>query len=96
MGTSNLLKILCKVIITLFIMNLYILLISPVLPTDIIPRSILMTTFEGHHYLLCAMGDGQLFYFSYAPATGYLSDKKKVSFHLGLLLYLYQGNFDFN
>ena len=47
--------------------------------TDIIPRSILMTTFEGHHYLLCAMGDGQLFYFSYASATGYLSDKKKVS-----------------
>uniref|UniRef100_A0A0N7ZDQ0 DNA damage-binding protein 1 n=1 Tax=Scylla olivacea TaxID=85551 RepID=A0A0N7ZDQ0_SCYOL len=45
---------------------------------DIIPRSILMTTFEGHHYLLCAMGDGQLFYFSYASATGYLSEKKKV------------------
>ncbi|XP_071542214.1 DNA damage-binding protein 1 [Panulirus ornatus] len=45
---------------------------------DIIPRSILMTTFEGHHYLLCAMGDGQLFYFSYSPSTGYLSEKKKV------------------
>merc|ERR1739838_92960 len=45
---------------------------------DIIPRSILMTTFENHHYLLCAMGDGQLFYFTYSPTTGFLSDKKKV------------------
>ncbi|KAI2653786.1 DNA damage-binding protein 1 [Labeo rohita] len=30
---------------------------------EIIPRSILMTTFEGSHYLLCALGDGALFYF---------------------------------
>ncbi|RXG55188.1 DNA damage-binding protein 1 [Armadillidium vulgare] len=45
---------------------------------DIIPRSILMSTFEGHHYLLCAMGDGQLYYFTYNSHTGYLTDKKKV------------------
>lgn len=46
--------------------------------SDIIPRSILMSTFEGHHYLLCAMGDGQLYYFTYNAQTGYLTDKKKV------------------
>ncbi|XP_041365594.1 DNA damage-binding protein 1-like isoform X2 [Gigantopelta aegis] len=46
---------------------------------EIIPRSILMTTFEGIHYLLCALGDGSLFYFNLNLATGYLSDKKKVT-----------------
>ncbi|KAL3841910.1 hypothetical protein ACJMK2_019999 [Sinanodonta woodiana] len=46
---------------------------------EIIPRSILMTTFEGLHYLLCALGDGSLFYFSLGVDSGYLSDKKKVT-----------------
>ena len=45
---------------------------------DIIPRSILMSTFEGNHYLLCAMGDGQLYYFTFNPQTCHLADKKKV------------------
>ncbi|KAJ8968134.1 hypothetical protein NQ317_007859, partial [Molorchus minor] len=31
---------------------------------EIIPRSILMASFEGHNYLLCALGDGSMFYFS--------------------------------
>ena len=31
--------------------------------SEIIPRSILMTQFEGTNYLLCALGDGSLFYF---------------------------------
>ncbi|PVD33437.1 hypothetical protein C0Q70_04693 [Pomacea canaliculata] len=46
---------------------------------EIIPRSILMSTFEGLHYLLVALGDGSLFYFSLNPDTGMLSEKKKVT-----------------
>ncbi|MGH0136554.1 UNVERIFIED_CONTAM: hypothetical protein FKN15_034911 [Acipenser sinensis] len=46
---------------------------------QIIPRSILMTTFEGSHYLLCALGDGALFYFGLDVHTGVLSDRKKVT-----------------
>ncbi|XP_060580249.1 DNA damage-binding protein 1-like [Ruditapes philippinarum] len=46
---------------------------------EIIPRSILMTTFEGIHYLLCALGDGSLFYFHLNIHTCYLTDKKKVT-----------------
>uniref|UniRef100_A0A4W3I875 DNA damage-binding protein 1 n=1 Tax=Callorhinchus milii TaxID=7868 RepID=A0A4W3I875_CALMI len=46
---------------------------------EIIPRSILMTTFEGSHYLLCALGDGALFYFGLDIETGLLSDRKKVT-----------------
>ncbi|KAL9892987.1 DNA damage-binding protein pic [Glossina fuscipes fuscipes] len=46
---------------------------------EIIPRSILMTTFEGIHYLLCALGDGSMFYFILNKETGILSDKKKVT-----------------
>jgi len=50
---------------------------------EIIPRSILMTQFEGTNYLLCALGDGSLFYFvlnSQAIPTGssWLTEKKKV------------------
>ncbi|XP_069037719.1 DNA damage-binding protein 1 [Lepisosteus oculatus] len=46
---------------------------------EIIPRSILMTTFEGSHYLLCALGDGALFYFGLDIETGALSERKKVT-----------------
>ncbi|XP_052213076.1 DNA damage-binding protein 1-like isoform X2 [Dreissena polymorpha] len=46
---------------------------------EIIPRSILMTTFEGIHYILCALGDGSLFYFHLNIETGYLTEKKKVT-----------------
>lgn len=46
---------------------------------EIIPRSILMTTFEGIHYLLCALGDGSMFYFILSKKDGRLSDKKKVT-----------------
>ncbi|KAH8374751.1 hypothetical protein KR200_005352 [Drosophila serrata] len=46
---------------------------------EIIPRSILMTTFEGIHYLLCALGDGSMFYFIMDQTTGQLTDKKKVT-----------------
>lgn len=42
-------------------------------PSEIIPRSILMTTFEGSYYLLCALGDGALFYFSLDLQTGRFS-----------------------
>ncbi|XP_013110760.1 DNA damage-binding protein 1 [Stomoxys calcitrans] len=46
---------------------------------EIIPRSILMTTFEGIHYLLCALGDGSMFYFIMSEERGALSDKKRVT-----------------
>lgn len=46
--------------------------------SEIIPRSILMTQFEGTNYLLCALGDGSLFYFILND-QGALTDKKKVT-----------------
>ncbi|KXJ10807.1 DNA damage-binding protein 1a [Exaiptasia diaphana] len=46
---------------------------------EIIPRSILKTSFEGIHYLLCALGDGTLFYFTMDQTTGALSERKKVT-----------------
>ncbi|KAG8190009.1 hypothetical protein JTE90_000108 [Oedothorax gibbosus] len=46
---------------------------------EIIPRSLLTTTFENIHYLLCALGDGSLFYFTLDPQTWTLADKKKVT-----------------
>jgi len=46
---------------------------------EIIPRSILMTCFEGINYLLCALGDGSMFYFTLSKQTGLLTDKKKVT-----------------
>nr|CAG4638924.1 EOG090X00HD [Daphnia magna] len=44
---------------------------------EIIPRSILMALFEGTPYLLVALGDGSLFYFSMNPVTKLLGDRKK-------------------
>ncbi|XP_038260543.1 LOW QUALITY PROTEIN: DNA damage-binding protein 1 [Dermochelys coriacea] len=55
------------------------LLHKEMLGGEIIPRSILMTTFESSHYLLCALGDGALFYFGLSIETGLLSDRKKVT-----------------
>ncbi|XP_065647466.1 DNA damage-binding protein 1 isoform X2 [Hydra vulgaris] len=46
---------------------------------EMIPRSILMITFEDKEYLLCALGDGSLFYFLLNRLNGVLSDQKKVS-----------------
>ncbi|VEN37337.1 unnamed protein product [Callosobruchus maculatus] len=46
---------------------------------EIIPRSVLMASFEGHNYLLCALGDGSMFYFTLNKESGTLSDKKKVT-----------------
>lgn len=37
-----------------------------------------MTVFEKITYLLCALGDGSMFYFNMDSKTGKLSDKKKV------------------
>ncbi|KAK4884026.1 hypothetical protein RN001_000297 [Aquatica leii] len=46
---------------------------------EIIPRSVLMACFEGHSYLLCALGDGSMFYFLLHKDSGALTDKKKVT-----------------
>ena len=50
--------------------NLILLTWNNFMILEIIPRSILMTTFEGIHYLLCALGDGSLFYFNLNIDTG--------------------------
>lgn len=50
------------------------------LSTEIIPRSILMTTFESSHYLLCALGDGALFYFGLNIETGEKKGLRGASF----------------
>lgn len=46
---------------------------------EMIPRSILMTNFESINYLLCALGDGSMFYFTLNIVDGTLKDKKKVT-----------------
>lgn len=46
---------------------------------EIIPRSILVSQFEGINYLLCALGDGSMFYFVYDRQAGILMDQKKVT-----------------
>ncbi|CAG8590178.1 17871_t:CDS:10, partial [Racocetra fulgida] len=42
-------------------------------------RSVLLSTFENNHYLLAALGDGQLFHFILDPTTGRLSERKQLS-----------------
>ncbi|KAI3800731.1 hypothetical protein L1987_28825 [Smallanthus sonchifolius] len=46
---------------------------------EIIPRSVLLCSFEGIPYLLCALGDGHLLNFLLNTTTGELTDRKKVS-----------------
>lgn len=45
---------------------------------EIIPRSVLLVTFEDVNYLLCGLGDGHLLSFLLKP-TLELTDKRKVS-----------------
>ncbi|XP_037294045.1 DNA damage-binding protein 1 isoform X2 [Manduca sexta] len=46
---------------------------------EIIPRSLLICVLEGVCYLLCALGDGSMFYFTLDQETGVLTNKKKVT-----------------
>ncbi|MBA0787398.1 hypothetical protein Gotri_025836, partial [Gossypium trilobum] len=46
---------------------------------EIIPRSVLLCSFEGTSYLLCALGDGHLLNFQVNMSNGELTDRKKVS-----------------
>ncbi|KAJ3679366.1 hypothetical protein LUZ60_017377 [Juncus effusus] len=46
---------------------------------EIIPRSVLLCSFEGIPYLLCALGDGHLFSFLLNTTAGTLADRKKIS-----------------
>ncbi|XP_052192414.1 DNA damage-binding protein 1-like isoform X2 [Diospyros lotus] len=46
---------------------------------EIIPRSVLLCSFEGISYLLCALGDGHLLNFLLNMSTGELTDRKKIS-----------------
>lgn len=46
---------------------------------EIISRSILFASFENMHYVLCALGDGSMFYFYFDRATGHLSERKRVT-----------------
>ncbi|CAL5227828.1 g10856 [Coccomyxa viridis] len=45
---------------------------------EVIPRSVLLAVFEDIPYLLCALGDGQLFNWQLDSTTGELRDKKKI------------------
>jgi DNA damage-binding protein 1 len=45
---------------------------------DILPRSILISSFNGHAYLLVALGDGTLHYYKMDADSGGLSHGKKV------------------
>jgi DNA damage-binding protein 1 len=38
----------------------------------------LLTCFEDINYILCALGDGLMFYFNLDKETGYMAEKKKV------------------
>ncbi|RVW39468.1 DNA damage-binding protein 1 [Vitis vinifera] len=44
---------------------------------EIIPRSVLLCSFEGIPYLLCALGDGHLLNFLLNMSTGELTDRKR-------------------
>lgn len=46
---------------------------------EIIPRSLLICVLEGICYLLCALGDGSMYYFIVDQETGVLSNKKRVT-----------------
>ncbi|XP_028177041.1 DNA damage-binding protein 1 [Ostrinia nubilalis] len=46
---------------------------------EIIPRSLLICVLEGVCYLLCALGDGSMFYFTLDQDSGVLSNKKKFT-----------------
>uniref|UniRef100_A0A7S0WJG8 DNA damage-binding protein 1 n=1 Tax=Chlamydomonas leiostraca TaxID=1034604 RepID=A0A7S0WJG8_9CHLO len=48
------------------------------LPGEVIPRSILMASFEGNPYLLAGLGDGTLLHWRLDAATGALSERKKM------------------
>lgn len=61
--------------------------------SEIIPRSILKTSFEGIHYLLCALGDGTLFYFTMDPNSGLIFFESIVC--MFLLLYFFTKEADF-
>jgi len=49
------------------------------LSSDMIPRSIITAKFDDNYYLLCALGDGSVYYFNLDPLTGSLSNCKKVT-----------------
>ncbi|CAO3669571.1 unnamed protein product [Rhizopus stolonifer] len=48
------------------------------LGSTVMPRSILISQFEGTHYLLVALGDGQFYNFKLDSQTGQLSGKKRT------------------
>ncbi|CAH2046047.1 unnamed protein product, partial [Iphiclides podalirius] len=46
---------------------------------EIIPRSLLISELEGVCYLLCALGDGSMFYFTLDRGSGALANRKRVT-----------------
>lgn len=46
---------------------------------EILPRSVLLVTFEEINYLLCGLGDGQIFHFTIDIETGMLQNLKKIT-----------------
>lgn len=49
------------------------------LNNEMIPRSIITVKFDENCYLLCALGDGSVYYFNFNPITGELCNSKKVT-----------------
>lgn len=47
--------------------------------SDMIPRSIVTAKFEDNCYLLCALGDGSVYYYNLDPKNGKLTNSKKVT-----------------
>ena len=74
-GRFSLLERVARIFFAYFIVTAFMMIY---IELEIIARSILMTVFEGMTYLLCALGDGSMFYFAMDKNTGILSDRKKV------------------
>ena len=54
-----------KRLLFVYLFTYFTLFYCSLMKLEIIPRSILFTTFDGTDYLLCALGDGHLFTFNY-------------------------------
>ncbi|KAL7131134.1 hypothetical protein ABFS83_13G178500 [Erythranthe nasuta] len=55
------------------------LITKELLGGEIIPCSVLLCSFEGISYMLCALGDAHLLNFVLNTSNGQLADRKKIS-----------------
>lgn len=69
----------CKICIKIFKLPNFEELHKEELQSEMIPRSILIVRFEDILYLLCALGDGSVYYFHIDILNGRLKNRKKVT-----------------